>query len=185
MIPLLLIPLTMLVSALHGHNSLSKGWLIAAHVITVCTISLLAGLPFLYALAGGVVLPLFFWGLMRRGWAAREELDEMDTINHPKHPMWKVAVAHFPHLFITFTILVYGAYMGHWQAWVGIVASLLAYPLPIFALWKWNYSKVTLGQLDAMKTRFWDTRRKIEVWGVGASAGIQHAAFLATAGVIF
>lgn len=182
---LFLIPLTALLSALQGHNSLSKGWLIAGHVITVCTISLLAGLPTPYALASGVVLPLFFWGLMRRGWAAKEELDEMDTINHPGHPMRKVAVAHLPHLLATLVFLGYGAYLGHWQAWVGIVASLLAYPLPIFALWKWNYSQTTLGQLDALKDKFWDTRRKIEVWGVGLSAGIQHAAILVTAGAVF
>lgn len=185
MIELLLIPLTMLISALQGHNTLSKGYIVAAHVLTAVLIGYCANLPLIQSLAGGLILPLMFWGLMRRGWAADAELNEMDTINHPKHPMWKVAVAHLPHLMVTLAALGYGAYLGHWQAYVGIVASLLALPLPIFALWKWNYSKVTLMQIDAMKKDFWDTRRKIEVWGVGASAGIQHAAVLMTAGAVF
>lgn len=179
MTPLALIPLTALLSALHGNDTLGKGWLIAIHVISFTVLGYLSGLSYLHSAFAGVAVPVLFWFVLRGGWQAEEELDYM--AGKPWASLRRVAVSHAPHLAITLGFLGYGIYLGHWQSVVGAVASCLAYALPMLALTRWNYEKspklINTG-------KFWDVRRPTEVC-TGISGGIQGAAILATATAIW
>lgn len=180
---LLLIPLTMLISALHGWDGFSPKWpLKAAHVISTALIGYLGGLPILYAVGCGTVLPLLFWGLMRRGKQADAELKAME---YPAD--WRlgdVAKSHIPHLLATLALVISMGVATSWvYMWVPVCASFAAFTIPLFALMRYNYGTERGNKLKN-NGKFIDCRRMTEI-AVGLSAGIQHAAILATAVVIW
>lgn len=171
MIPLALIPIFAALSAMQGANTLPRGVLMALHVAACALVAYLAGAGW-YSLGFAVIAPAMFWLLLRGGWQAGEELDYMAGKYWAS--LWWVAAFHLPHLAVTLAVMGYGAYLGHWQAFVGAGFALAAYPLPLLALTRWNYEKTP----KLMNTgKFWDVRRPTEI-ATGISGGVQSAAML-------
>lgn len=102
--------ITALASALHGHDTFSKGYIMAGHAFAYAGLTFLATQS-LWFTAAVFLLCVAFWYTLRSGKNAHLEMQRMDTINEP-HP--------------TFMDVVKGHYYTGW--------------LTAWALEIWNYS---------------------------------------------
>lgn len=99
--------ITALASGIHGHNTFSKGYIMAAHALAYGGIGYLT-----CGLSGLAVIPacIAWWFLLRGRKQAQVELQRMDTYNPPHPSMWAVMKAHYFTGFLTCVALYFFNY---------------------------------------------------------------------------
>lgn len=120
-------------SALHGHNTLSKGVLIAASAVIWGALTFLLTSAIWLSLVA-TFMSVAWWFVLRGGKQASLELDYMDTINKPHPRLKQVMAAHY------------------WTGW-----------LTCLSLELFNYSTAWGKKLGWNHGRFWDVRRPTEI----------------------
>lgn len=153
---------TAICSGLHGWGKISKGYIIAAHVLASIAAAWLSGLPPLFVAPTGAAVSLLWWFALRTGWQADEELNYMDTARGGK--FWSVVLSYAP--FIGIAALLLGAaasYRSDWFALLGAAVLLPTMLIPAFCVKLFNYGTSAGQGLGWNHGGFLDCRRMTEL----------------------
>lgn len=155
------IALTAAISAMQGHDTLGRGWLVAIHALLLVAAMWVAGYGN-YAALGLPLAAAWMYGL-RGGWQAGAELDYMDRTRHPEATLLDVLIAYSPVTLLGFSMML----VDQWLAF----ATILSAALPALAVAIFNYNTAPGRWLSWNHGRFWDCRRATEVVA-GAVGGV-------------
>lgn len=150
--------ITAIASGLHGHNTFSKGYIIAGAALVWGATSYLISASLIYS---GVValLSIGWWFLLRGSKQAKIELDKMDTINQPHPSYLDVLKAHYYTGWLTILALKiwnYGTKAGQVLGWEHQAAQT--------GRWKGKSVRVDHhGRVHQDDIPFWACRRPTEL----------------------